>query len=76
MLQKSKDKFYPFSNEVPELNNRLQKFWHNKVPNDLPILTDDFAPVDYYIGTVQSNISKFQMKQGLWSKVERFLNRL
>ena len=76
IASKSKDKFYPFSNEVPELNNRLQKFWHNKVPNDLPILTDDFAPVDYYIGTVQSNISKFQMKQGLWSKVERFLNRL
>jgi queuine tRNA-ribosyltransferase len=49
---------------------------HNFMNCDLPILTDDFAPVDYYIGAVQSSISKSQMKQGLWSRVERFLNRL
>jgi spermidine synthase len=76
IASKSKDKIYPFSSDDIYINNRLQKFWHKKIPNDLPILTDDFAPVDYYIGAVQSNISKSHMKQGLWSKVERFFNRL
>ena len=73
---KSKDKTYPLSSDEIDLNNRLQKFWHQDIPNDLPVLTDDFAPVDYYIGTVQSSISKSNMKQGLWSKIERFFNRL
>ena len=76
IASKSKDKIYPFSSDDIYINNRLQKFWHKKIPNDLPILTDDFAPVDYYIGAVQSNISKSHMKQGLWSKVERFFNWL
>jgi len=73
---KSKDKIYPLSSDEIDLNNRLQKFWCQDIPNDLPVLTDDFAPVDYYIGTVQSSISKSNMKQGLWSKIERFFNRL
>ena len=42
----------------------------------MPILTDDFAPVDYYIGAVQSRIAKSQKKRGLWNKVERFFNKL
>ena len=73
---KSKDKIYPLTSDEIDINNRLEKFWHKDIPNDLPILTDDFAPVDYYIGTVQNSISKSHMKQGLWSKIERFLNRL
>ena len=73
---KSKDKIYPLTSDEIDINNRLEKFWHKDIPNDLPILTDDFAPVDYYIGTVQNSISKSHMKQGLWSKIERFFNRL
>jgi spermidine synthase len=32
-----------------QLNEYLQHFWQKEIPNDVPILTDDYAPVDYYI---------------------------
>ncbi|NQT50311.1 fused MFS/spermidine synthase [Candidatus Kuenenbacteria bacterium] len=32
-----------------ELNNYLQHLWKKEVLNDKPILTDDYAPVDYYM---------------------------
>ena len=32
-----------------ELNNYLKHLWKGEIENDMPILTDDFAPVDYYI---------------------------
>ncbi len=32
-----------------KLNEYLQHLWIKKITEDLPILTDDFAPVDYYI---------------------------
>jgi len=76
IASKSKAKRYPFINESPELNERLKKFWHKEITSDLPILTDDFAPVDYYIGNVQKVISKSHTKRGLWSKVERLFNKL
>jgi len=38
-----------FTDNDPELNNYLQHRWKKAISNDLPILTDDFAPVDYYI---------------------------
>jgi hypothetical protein len=31
------------------MNWQLKHLWHSDLPSDLPILTDDFAPVDYYI---------------------------
>ncbi|MFH1533654.1 MAG: fused MFS/spermidine synthase, partial [Nitrospirota bacterium] len=36
------------SSEDPELNSYLQHHWKKEIPNYLPILTDDFAPVDQY----------------------------
>ncbi len=36
------------SSENSELNNYLNHYWKKEIPNYLPILTDDFAPVDQY----------------------------
>ena len=33
----------------PELNRCLQHVWTKEIDTDTPILTDDYAPVDYYI---------------------------
>ena len=33
----------------PELDSFLQHLWKTPIDMDKPILTDDFAPVDYYI---------------------------
>jgi len=38
-----------FTNVDPQLNNYLQHTWTKEIVMDMPILTDDFAPVDYYI---------------------------
>ncbi len=38
-----------FTDADPSLNEYLGHLWQNKVETNLPILTDDFAPVDYYI---------------------------
>ncbi len=38
-----------FSNADPTLNEYLQHLWKKEIVNDTPILTDDHAPVDYYI---------------------------
>ncbi len=32
-----------------KLNQYLNHLWQKKIDDDLPILTDDYAPVDYYI---------------------------
>lgn len=37
-----------FKNEDPELNDFLKRLWLKTVPEDLPILIDDHAPVNYY----------------------------
>jgi spermidine synthase len=76
IASKSKHNVYPLSSNETILNNRLQKFWNQEIDNDISVLTDDFAPVDYYIGTVQSRIARSQKKHGLWDKVGRFLNKL
>jgi len=43
------------SNKIPEFNSEneefdkyLQNHWEKEIAEDMPILTDDFAPVDYY----------------------------
>ena len=38
-----------FSSPEADLNQYLQNLWTKDIPQDLPILTDDFAPVDQYI---------------------------
>jgi len=38
------------TSEDPELNSYLRNVWQKNVPQDIPILTDDYAPVDHYIG--------------------------
>lgn len=43
------DKTQNFDNPDQELNKYLQHLWTKEIDNDMPILTDDFAPVDYYI---------------------------
>ncbi|MFA4833800.1 MAG: fused MFS/spermidine synthase [Patescibacteria group bacterium] len=35
-----------------ELNGYLQHLWKKEINLDLPILTDDYAPVDYYISKI------------------------
>ena len=76
IASKSEHNVYPLSSDEAFLHSRLQKFWNQKIDNDMPILTDNFAPVDYYIGAVQSRIAKSQKKRGLWKKIERFFNKL
>jgi len=38
-----------FNSSDTELNSYLGHLWQEKIVADVPILTDDFAPVDYYI---------------------------
>lgn len=37
-----------FSSDDNDLNQYLGHLWKEPIPNDMPILTDDYAPVDYY----------------------------
>ncbi|MBU4486205.1 MAG: fused MFS/spermidine synthase, partial [Candidatus Delongbacteria bacterium] len=45
---KSKEK-QTFSDTDPELNGYLQNLWEEEIETDMPVLTDDYAPVDYYM---------------------------
>lgn len=47
---KSKEK-QNFTDNDPKLNEYLQHLWKKEIKTDMPILTDDYAPVDYYINT-------------------------
>lgn len=38
-----------FMSDNPEINNYLKHKWTEKISEDMHVLTDDFAPVDYYI---------------------------
>lgn len=38
-----------FKSEDAELNQYLEHRWNKEIKMDMPILTDDYAPVDYYI---------------------------
>ncbi len=42
------DKKINLDNEDRELTRYLSQLWTRKINNELPILTDDFAPVDFY----------------------------
>jgi spermidine synthase len=44
------DKTPAMTSEDPELNSYLKHLWLKEVPRDLPVLTDDYAPVEHYIG--------------------------
>jgi len=46
-LKSKKDQ--KFTDIDPKLNEYLQHLWKKEIYMDLPILTDDYAPVDYYI---------------------------
>ncbi|MDD3284914.1 MAG: fused MFS/spermidine synthase [Patescibacteria group bacterium] len=46
------DKEPVFSSIDPKLNEYLKHIWKNNISTDIPVLTDDFAPVDYYINKV------------------------
>ena len=46
-LKSEKDQ--TFNDSDPKLNEYLQHLWKKTVDADIPILTDNFAPVDYYI---------------------------
>lgn len=43
------DKEQSFTDANPELNGYLAHLWTGEIASDVPILTDDFAPVDHYI---------------------------
>ncbi len=50
MLVALKSKDDPeFANADSKLNGYLQYLWKKEIDADMPILTDDYAPVDYYI---------------------------
>lgn len=38
----------------PDTQNYLAHLWTKPIPNDLPILTDDFAPIDSYMDKILS----------------------
>jgi len=42
------DKPINLSSEDPEYSLFLNNLWTGEIKNDVPVLTDDFAPVDYY----------------------------
>lgn len=46
---KSKDRIRESLNDDSEINEQLSNLWEEKMEDNIPILTDDFAPVDFYI---------------------------
>jgi spermidine synthase len=42
-----------FRNEDPELDRMLAHLWRGPIVEDLPLLTDDYAPIDHYTATLQ-----------------------
>lgn len=50
---KSKEKPV-FKNNDEKLNEYLNHLWKKNIETDVPILTDNFAPVDYYINKINS----------------------
>ncbi len=42
------DKIYELSSDNEEYSKYFKNLWTGEIINDVPILTDDFAPVDYY----------------------------
>jgi spermidine synthase len=46
------DKAPPLVSTDSELNSYLQKRWSGVIARDVPVLTDDFAPVDQYVSAL------------------------
>lgn len=46
------EKIPQFNSPDPVLNEYLQHLWVKQIDTDTPIITDDFAPVEYYMSTV------------------------
>ena len=44
-----------FSSEDPELNQYLKHLWQGEIPRDQPLLTDDFAPVEWYTSSMATS---------------------
>jgi spermidine synthase len=40
----------------PELDGYLQHLWTREIKQDMPILTDDFAPVDHYLAAISQRV--------------------
>jgi hypothetical protein len=49
MLVAVKQRPASMENADPELSKFLTHLWTRKIVDDMPILTDDFAPVDNYL---------------------------
>lgn len=49
---KSKDPIRTFPNDDKEINDELMHEWSPHIEPGTPILTDDYAPVDYYINAL------------------------
>jgi len=43
-----------FTSHNPEIDQMLKHLWTKNVPNDVPILVDDHAPVEYYINKISA----------------------
>ena len=39
-----------WTSDDPEINEYLSHRWTKPINEDLPILTDDYTPVDHYVG--------------------------
>ncbi len=40
----------------PELDRYLKHLWTREIKQDMPILTDDFAPVDHYLAAINQRV--------------------
>ncbi len=49
-----------------ELNNYLQQIWIEDIPEDRPVLRDDFAPVDRYEIPVMKDMLKFRRNEMMY----------
>jgi spermidine synthase len=60
MLVALKSKEKPsFRNSDPELNAYLHQLWAREITSDMPLLTDDYAPVDnYMIKVIKESLSE------------------
>lgn len=48
LLALKSDKVFKWENPNQEINQYLSQVWDKAIPIDVPVLTDDFAPVEYY----------------------------
>jgi len=48
LLALKSNKVFKWENPDKEINQYLNQVWDKPIPIDMPILTDDFAPVEYY----------------------------